>query len=387
MTSTSDTNTVVMPHKVDIIWNMTLICPWDCGECCVDAVHVARRAGNVVVRSSGLANVEFLQYDSSRGTIYEHVLRHRQHHGFELDLAGKRQVLKNLSGFNAKLDFSGGDAMVVPENYQVMCEASDLFGREQITLTATGAGLAGYNVEQIASVIGELNYTYDNILPKGNQTRPAGYATGNLRKAAQFAAAGVKTRAECPLSTQNIDDEILRQLYLDVHHAGAQKLLLMRLFPVGRGTLLESAIPSATQYRRAINVLREMEAKYGSPQVKLQCALKFFDNGHITDNPCDLARESYGLMADGTLLTSPWAVNAKGKPLDETWVLGNLATNHLREMLGSEKAQEYLRRLDENFGHCKIFSFLHSKRERTLDRVFDNADPMYAPHLETLVDA
>ena len=363
--------------KVDIIWNMTLVCPWDCGVCCVDAVHVTRKNGRIIVKTSGLSNVEGMPDVRGKGTIFDQVLEARQKMGLELDLSGKRRVLEHLEGFKARVDFSGGDVLVVAENYQLLQEASERLGRDQITLTATGAGLARYKVQDIAPYIGELNFTYDSVSPEGNETRPAGYAIGNLRKATLFAKSGVRTRAECPLSSQNIDEKTLRQLYLDVHHAGIQKLLLMRLFPVGRGMLLSSDIPTANEYRFAISILRDMEAKYGSPVVKLQCALKFFDQYKGETNPCDLLSESFGLMADGTLLSSPWAVNSLGQPLDEAWMLGNLAETSLRDILNSSRVTEYRHRLNENFGHCKIHAFLNSKRVNLLDRIFDQTDPLY----------
>ncbi len=186
----------------------------------------------------------------------------------------------------------------------------------------------------------------------------------------------MKTRAECPLTAHNIQDSILTRLYLNLHEAGIDKFLLMRLFPSGRGVLREADIPTPAQYRRAINLLRELEAKYGSPQLKLQCALKFFDNQNLEENPCDLFRESFGLMADGTLLASPWAVGARGQPFHDVWVLGNLASTPLETILSSEKAKEYERRLDENFGHCKIFAFLSSTKSRLIDRIFDQTDPL-----------
>ena len=364
-------------QKVDIIWNMTLVCPWNCGECCVDAVHVYRRNGSVVLASEGLSQEDVLPADGSFRSVFEQALYFRQKKGLELDVEKKRRVLDNLSGYSPKIDFSGGDAMVVAENFQLMNEASERFGRKNITLTATGAGLATYDVSQIAPIIGELNFTYDNVHARGNGTRPAGYAIGNLRNAAMFAASGVKTRAECPLSLQNIDEETLRQIFFDVHEAGVQKLLLMRLFPVGRGVWHDSIIPTPSQYRAAIAFLRELEREYGYPQVKVQCALKFFDNSNIVENPCDLVHESFGLMADGTLLSSPWAVGPTGRPLDDAWVLGNLATTPLRDILSTPKAAEYSRRLNENFGHCKIFSFINSTREKEFDRIFDNTDPLY----------
>jgi MoaA/NifB/PqqE/SkfB family radical SAM enzyme len=305
-------------------------------------------------------------------------MKKRQQEGLELDLAGKMRVIAQLQDerFLPKVDFSGGDVMVARENFEVMKYASSIFGREQITLTATGAGLFQYNVEELAPLIGELNFTYDSATPDGCQCRPTGYASGNLRKAAQFAQAGVLTRGECPLTVENVEDNTLRQLYLNLHNAGINKILLMRLFPVGRGHFQAASVPSPQQYRRAIQILREMEAEYGFPVVKLQCALKFFDRQDMQDNPCDLVRESFGLQCDGTLLTSPWAVGAQGQPLDDAWVLGNLSTTPLADLLASEKAQEYYRRQNENFGHCKIHSFLNSTRSRPMDRIFDSTDPL-----------
>jgi hypothetical protein len=151
----------------------------------------------------------------------------------------------------------------------------------------------------------------------------------------------------------------------------------MRLFAVGRGIFDPALVPSPDQYRKAINVLREMETQYRLPVLRLQCALKHFDGLANDENPCDLVRESFGLMADGTLLASPWAVGGEGGPLDETFVLGNLARTPLREILDSTRVREYENRQDENFGHCKIQAFLASKKKNSFDRIFDRTDPLY----------
>lgn len=367
-----------MPLKaIDLIWNITLVCPWDCAICCVDAVHVTKHAGMLELRSKSLSQSVSLPYLKENGSIYDQAMSYRQGQGLELDLAGKLRILDNIEGYKVKIDFSGGDPLSAAENLQVMRIAAERFGRNSVTLTATGAGLARCIPEELASLVGELNFTYDNILSDAQHNRPAGYAEGNLKKAARFAAANVLTRAECPLTVENMDEHRLRRLYLNLHEAGIHKLLLMRLFPVGRGAFQSAQIPTAEQYRQAITVLREMEAAYHVPQVKLQCALKFFDDQTLTDNPCDLVRESFGLMSDGTLLTSPWAVGPAGRPLGDEWVLGNLASTPLSIILNSEKAQHYLQHTDDNFGHCKIFAYMNSKRTESLNRMFDKADPLY----------
>jgi len=70
-------------------------------------------------------------------------------------------------------------------------------------------------------------------------------------------------------------------------------------------------------------------------------------------------------------------MGSKGEPLDEVFVLGSLVDNPISELLNSEKGQYYQRRLDENFGHCKIFAYLNSKKENPFDRLFDRTDPFY----------
>lgn len=97
-----------------------------------------------------------------------------------------------------------------------------------------------------------------------------------------------------------------------------------------------------------------------------------------TVNPCDLVTESFGLTPNGTLLTSPWAIDGKGRPMHESFVLGNLAREPLSVLLASERAREIRARAHENFGHCKIFAFLHSSKASPIDRLLDKADPLYA---------
>lgn len=368
-------------RRVDLIWNVTLVCPWDCAICCVDAVQVTKHGDRIHVRSHGLKVTSLLPFETGAGTAFEQAMRWRQEAGLELNLAGKLRVLDHLDGFAVRIDFSGGDPLVVRENYDVLGVASTRFGRDGVTLTATGRGLARYDVPAIAPLIGELNFTYDSPSTAGGATRPPGYAVGNLKRARTFADAGVRTRGECPLTLENVHDDVLERIYLDLHDAGIDKLLLMRLFPSGRGSTMTASTPSPAQYRRAIALLRDLERRYGQPRVHVQCALKFFENQEGSENPCDLVRESFGLMADGTLLASPWAIGPVGRPLHEAWVLGDLATTSLAEILASEKASFYQKRLDDNYGMCKIHAFMNSSRANPIERIFDTTDPLYATHL------
>jgi MoaA/NifB/PqqE/SkfB family radical SAM enzyme len=363
--------------KVDIIWNITRACIWDCAICCVDAVQVRKLPNGLIeIRSDGLQKVEHIPFEPGKGTAFEQAVAYLQRQGRELDFAGKLRVLDHLEGFDPKIDFSGGDPMAASENFEVMRRASERYGRDRITLTATGAGLKDYDPDRIGPIIGELNFTFDNVSLIGNSSRPAGYASGNLRKAAEFARAGVRTRAECPLSVHNIADDIIEPLYLELHEQGIDRLLLMRLFPSGRGVLRTADIPTLSQYRRAIDRFREMEARYGKPTLRLQCAMRGIDGPRSDVNPCDMVRESFGLRWDGTLLASPWAIDPKGDA-DEAWVLGNLASTPMSQIMASPKVQQIKARLDENAPHCKFIASRNSTREDAVDRMFDRSDPLY----------
>lgn len=364
---------------LDVIWNTTALCGWNCADCCVAAKEVTRKGSQVFISTPDLDGFEVLERDPTYGSIFDQALAHEQRMGRELTLEKKLIVLDHLSGHNVRIDISGGDALSPTENYLLLEAAARHVGSEHVTLTATGAGLAHYDVAKIKDLICELNFTFDGPVDPDAALRPQGYAQGNLRRARRFSQAGVSVRAECPLNAQNVDPETLTSIYTELHESGVDRLLLMRLFPVGRGELRPEDIPTNDQYRIAIDTLRSLEARYGYPAVKLQCALRHVEGiARSGKNPCDALTESFGLMWDGTLLGSPWAINKSGRPIDPAWVLGSLVESSLSEILATEKVQRMRSRASENHGMCKIFAWLYGASAMSEDRIFELSDPMYA---------
>ncbi len=104
------------PQSVDIIWNLTRLCPWDCSICCVDAVHLAPHSGRTaLLRSAGLTVQQVLSTESRAGA-FAAAASHLHSKSAELDLAGKLQVLEHLGEYNVRLDISGGDPLTVPDS-------------------------------------------------------------------------------------------------------------------------------------------------------------------------------------------------------------------------------------------------------------------------------
>lgn len=371
---------VVSGKKVELIWNTTLVCPFNCSKCCVAAVHGAIRKGKVMVSSNDLGTYTFVGIRPKNVSPHWHfdeIARQRQSAGLELDFAGKLRVLDHLGGVAPKIDFSGGDLLVVSESMPLIRQASERFGRNNVTVTATGIGLKMVDPAELAAIAGEVNITYDGTPPEDDPLVPNGYSIANLREGVRLAEHGVAVRAEIPLTLQNIHSDELERIYRALAETPIERLLVMRLFPVGRGELREDQIPTAAEYRGAIALLRSLEAELGGPTVKLQCALRHLDGGTTGVNPCDAVSESFGLMADGTLLASPWAIDKDGQPFED-WVLGNLATTPMTEILASDRVARFLDNADANFGHCKIFSGIYGTDPDPIARTKQKADPLYA---------
>lgn len=368
---------VSLPKRIDIIWNHTRLCGYDCGACCVAAI-VARGS---TLFSADMQSSEPLQRRDGE-TKFAAAQRVLQERGEELAFGDKLRVIEHLTGFDVQVDVSGGDALIPNDGLSVLEACAEKLGPNRVTLTITGAGIGTHAIERVAPLIKEFNFTYDAASPADVDLRPKGYASGNLELARKMKRLGVTTRAECPLTKAVARPAHLERLYANLAEAGIDKLLLMRQFPVGRGQLLPEHVPTRAEYLRAIEAIRELECCTKGPRVKLQCALRHLEvvaglASPSTENPCDLGSISYGLMADGTLLASPWAINAHGRPLGDAWVLGNLATEPLSAILATPKALQFIARADENHGHCKIFAALNSRRANPMDRIFDRTDPLY----------
>jgi len=361
---------------LDIIWNISTVCPWDCDICCVDAVHITRDKDRVKIRSDGLIRTDYIERDRNL-SIYDQAERFRQDKSLELTLEEKLRVIDHLEGSRrVKLDFSGGDPLVCSDNLEAIRCAAQKFGRENLGISTTGAGLSMKDPEELIPYISKMEFTYDNADGRFDPIRPMGYNNQNLRRASLFRREGLRVKALMPLHMRNTEEGLLRLLYENLHHAGIDVVEPMRYFPVGRGFGKTDGIPTKEQYMKAIETLMDMETKLGSPIVKLQCALKgLYDTSGV--NPCNLYREGLGLTSRGILLTDAWAIGPRGEPLDDAFVLGSLVDNHVDELLNNERGKQYWGRLDENSPHCKIFAYLHSGREDSLERLFDESDPLY----------
>jgi MoaA/NifB/PqqE/SkfB family radical SAM enzyme len=373
-------------QKFDFIWNITLVCPWDCEFCCTDAAHVSSMAGSIILRENGLSTSKTVsrdlngffkeKYPGVYCNKYDLALIDRQLRGLEPTLEEKMAVLSNLKGLNLKIDFAGGEPLACHENILIIKAASKMFGKNSISVTSTGIISKAHSILEISDFIGEYEFTYDEPDLELKQCRPKGYNNSNLRIAEKFAKLGVRTKAQLPIHKGNISSLAAEAIYNSLCSSNISELLLMRTFPVGRGIgyldgneVTQSELTQAIQNYTRLNTSKKTN-------IRLQCALKaLIETDWPLTNPCDLMQSSYGINFQGDLLISAWANNAKGLPLSDVFVLGSLSKSSFHEISRTEKFQRYKKRLNENFGHCKIFAYTNSINKDE-DSLFSKSDPL-----------
>jgi MoaA/NifB/PqqE/SkfB family radical SAM enzyme len=376
-----------MPKQVlDIIWNISLICPWDCEFCCTDAVHVTSNNNQIIAREHSLQSLNIVenslkeifkkQYPNIPPTKYDLALIDRQALKKEPSYDQKLKILKHLSNFDVKIDFAGGDPLACHENYLIIKEASRLFGKDSISITSTGVFVKKYGTEDIASIIGEYEFTYDEPFDVIQSSRPKGYNFSNLKTAKNFSELGIRTKAQLPIHSGNITKRNIASIYKNLCDANIDELLLMRTFPVGRGKkYLENHTITKAETLNMIAEFKNLETQ-GKTRIRLQCALKHLHDSKNNKNPCDLMHESFGINFRGELMISAWGNDEKGLPISPDFVLGDLCKNTFEEIAQTETFKKYKVRLDENHGHCKIFSYMASD-VKSAENLFKKIDPLY----------
>ncbi len=257
-----------------IIWNVTNKCPYSCSFCCLDA-------------------------NSSIG---------------DLSLEDKLKVIENLDSETIRIDFSGGEPLIDLENLEILKVLSEKFGRERISITSTGKDLERVDLEELVNYVSEVGFTYD--FPRESfPDRPRGYNKHNLELAKEVSERGIETIAQTPLIKPNTAPEIIKEIYRNLNKSKIDKLLLMRFSESERGA---SRTDLSLNQRKINNVLKRyknLEAKYGSPKIKITPSIKGESVGKIFT--------SLNISNQGLLLSNPWSYNSKGKP-EEYCVLGNL---------------------------------------------------------------
>jgi len=261
-------------QKIPLIWNITQACPWNCSFCCINAHYLPLSS-------------------ESLETELEEIKRKK----VELPLEDKLKIVDNLDIEAFDIDISGGEPLLFRENVEIIKKLSRKFGRDNISITTTGRGLALVNKDTLKDIVREVGFTYD-FPYEPNSLRPKGYNSSNLEQIKQVVkAGGMRTMAQIPLTKLNVDEEIIREIYRNLTDAWVE---IMKFFPVGRGA-----------HRLDLSLTDK----------EYQTALKDPDKNSSHLN----------ITFRGLLLSDPWAYDHHGEPLEE-FILGDLRYQKFSEI-------------------------------------------------------
>ena len=326
------------PTKL-LIWQTSTICPYNCEFCSVSAQYVRRENAQIIIEHPSLDPAKKIQIaiDDNK-TIYDaaHFALIGQQR--ELSQNQKLTVLNNIDYVDdaAYFCFSGGDFLVLDHHKTIIKKAAKKFGKHNISVTPTGFGLAtlGNNLPKIFDYLDDINFTYDepaSLL----LNRPSGYNANNLKYIAflRDLYPNLKTTAQIILSAKNSDLTILEAIYKELNAFNVDRIYLMPVFPVGRGSKTAYTIESAASLKKQVAFLKNLETQYGKPVILVKSII----NNLIARNDNvirvkDLLMNALNITHRGLLVASSWVCNQNGEPL-QSFILGNLLTETMSTIL------------------------------------------------------
>lgn len=284
---------------MDVIWNLTRACPWDCAICCVSAFHVCN-------------TTEYLVQSGAKEK------------GEELTLAEKLTVLKILADRDFEIDFSGGDPLYYDEDFRVVEQATRWLPSRKIGVSMTGSKITDAKLELLKK-ISVVEFTLDNLPEIENPFRPRGYNLASMVAMKKCIAAGIKTRAVTVLYPSTITEKNLESVYRWLCENGISEWELLRFYPVGRATKLAELTPSNQEYLKVMKFLRGL---HGLTKIFFQHSLRILE-GTVK---CPAVVDSIGILPDGQVIACAWAIDENCRPF-KGFRLGKLPEDDLDEIL------------------------------------------------------
>jgi len=284
---------------MDVIWNLTRACPWDCAICCVSGFHVCN-------------TTEYLVQSGAKEK------------GEELTLAEKLTVLKILADRDFEIDFSGGDPLYYDEDFRIVEQATRWLPSRKIGVSMTGSKITDAKLELLKK-ISVVEFTLDNLPEIENPFRPRGYNLASMVAMKKCITAGIKTRTVTVLYPVTMTEKNLESVYHWLCENGILEWELLRFYPVGRATKLAELTPSNQEYLKAMKFLRGL---HGFTKIFFQHSLRILE-GIVK---CPAVIDSIGILPDGQVIACAWAIDKNCRPF-KGFCLGKLPEDDLDEIL------------------------------------------------------
>ncbi len=330
------------PRHTQYIFTLTRCCTQNCDFCAVDALYCPTVAG-----CAERAHKEQLS-------------------GRELSPEQWCTVVEKILAIDsfAEFDLSGGDCLSLPWVSQKLIPyiLQRVHNRTQLSVTSTADSLVAWldniNESCLSTMPGAVHVTFDGYRQ---------YSFDNIRLASQVRRLGMEFHIECPLTEGNCSLDKVHDIYYALKDAEVREILLMRFFPVGRGAEENGHYemePSTGMYQTAIAEFYRLAAKYpNGPIIKVQCALKEFEPERLMTVPCKMGDSTWCVMPNGILLICPWAYGMNGRPLDGSFVAGNIFDCDYE--ICRSKGRDLRDALRKKYSRkCRILAFIEDSRYR-----------------------
>lgn len=303
-------------NKIRVVWNLTNKCPFNCPMCVASA------------------NTR-IEKDIDKNLILQSILSF-----------GKESV---------NIDFSGGDPLFLDKDIEIVKKASEILGRDNISISSTGLSLSKLSDEELVLLSSSYDMTYD--FPKQYSEydiRDKRYNSLNYEQCKRLKKLGLNVDIFIPV--RNIDEVYFEQLAKDICEINPTSVKLLKCMPLNNH-FDTSAIDNSI----LVSLFKKYLEKFGyKGSVSINCALK---EDFKIDNGCNMLTErKVGLDQFGNLYTCIWASDLLIEKNDNPFYLGNLTEYSLLEILSSLELKGQLDKINQSRNKCHVLEF-YNKRQ------------------------
>lgn len=292
--------------KFTVIWDMTSYCPFHCAICCMGAKP------------------------TGPGTN-------------ELDFNAKRQVAMQLRQLAAQrsiqVDLSGGEIMTDLRNLKIAEEIAKTIGKENLGISTSGYGITKEMAAYLAIIVGDVELTMDTPPGVAYRLRPLEYAQTAARAVPYLKAYGIRTGIQTVLTRSNCDRHNLTALYSWLCQNHVDEWSLLRFYPTGRGADYPEECLSDEELLKVVRELQRLDQENPSA-VKPSLHFHYTMKGHAGyTTECRCVKKSIGILPNGDVTACFWASDRNSRVSEELFLLGNVQTESLSQILDSPRAR------------------------------------------------
>jgi len=121
----------------------------------------------------------------------------------------------------------------------------------------------------------------------------------------------------------------------------------LQFYPVGRATRRRKNMPSASDYKQAMQILRSFQ---GYTKIFFKHSLRMLEG----NTSCPAVREAIGILPDGQVAACAWGLNKKSQPTPD-FFLGKLPEQKLSDIIKQAKERP---EFQEEVNYCRVLACL-----------------------------